>query len=214
MKRSDTNHICVITGDIKGFTAISARNRKVLLNETSGLLISWVENPVYARIFRGDSFQMLFKDFETALKRSVQLRCWFKKHSVPNEYTLDARMAIGTGGISFYGESVLESDGEAFHLSGRTFDSMAEGENLSIVTSDSRINNQLKIILNLAEVIMSDWTINQAEVIYLLLEGKTQQQMAEELKVGQSAVNNRIKLAKWKQIEMAMQYIVSLIETK
>lgn len=133
---------------------------------------------------------------------------------VSNETLLDARMVIGVGKISFYGKSVLDSDGEAFHLSGRAFDKLEEGENLSIVTPDISKNEQLKIILNLAEVIMSNWTLNQAEVIYLLLEGRTQQQMAKELKIGQSAVNNRIKLAKWKQIEKMMRYVVSLIEAK
>jgi hypothetical protein len=204
---------CVITGDIIGFTAIPTVKRKKLLTESSELLSSWVEDPAYARIFRGDSFQILFKDVETALKRAVQLRCWFKEHS-SNKFLLDARMVIGVGKISYYGKSVLDSDGEAFHLSGRTFDKLEEGENLSIVTANQSKNEQLKIILNLAEVIMSNWTINQAEVIYLLLEDKTQQQMAEELKIGQSAVNNRLKLAKWKQIEKMLSYIVSLIETK
>lgn len=46
------------------------------------------------------------------------------------------------------------------------------------------------------------------------MEGKTQQQMSEELHIGQSAVNNRIKLAKWKQIEKMIRYIESLIETE
>lgn len=208
------NSNCVITGDIIGFTAIAAVKRKKLLSESSGLISSWVGDPAHARIFRGDSFQMLFKDIRTALKRAVQLRCWFKKHSSPNESLLDARMVIGVGKISYYGKSVLDSDGEAFHLSRRAFDDLEDGENLSIVTSDRSKNEQLKIILNLAEVIMSNWTLNQAEVIYLLLEGRTQQQMAEELKIGQSAINNRIKLAKWKQIEKMVRYVESLIETK
>lgn len=214
MEKLNSNKNCVITGDIIGFTALSAVKRKKLLNESTELISSWVAEPSQARIFRGDSFQMLFKDIGMALKRAVQLRCWFKKHSSANETLLDARMVIGVGKISFYGKSVLDSDGEAFHLSGRAFDKLEEGENLSIVTPDISKNEQLKIILNLAEVIMSNWTLNQAEVIYLLLEGRTQQQMAKELKIGQSAVNNRIKLAKWKQIEKMMRYVVSLIETK
>jgi DNA-binding CsgD family transcriptional regulator len=106
---------------------------------------------------------------------------------------------------------VLDSDGEAFHLSGRTFDKLEEDENLKIITSDLQKNEQLQVILNLAEVIIGNWTVNQAEVIYFLLDGKTQQQMADQLNVGQSAINNWIKLAKWKQIEKMNHYIASLV---
>ena len=165
----------------------------------------------YASIFRGDSFQLLFKDMGTALQRSIQLRCWFKKHSEWASTMLDARMVIGAGKISYYGKSVLDSDGEAFHLSGRAFDKLEEDENLKIITSDLEKNEQLQVILNLAEVIIGNWTVNQAEVIYLLIDGKTQQQMADQLNVGQSAINNRIKLAKWKQIEKMNHYIAFLV---
>lgn len=202
----------VVTGDIIGFTAIPATKRKKLLADSSALLISWTGDPAYASIFRGDSFQLLFKDISTALRHSIQLRCWFKKHSEWASTMLDARMVIGTGKISYYGKSVLDSDGEAFHLSGRAFDKLEEDENLKIITSDHKKNEQLHVILSLAEFIMGNWTVNQAEVIYLLLEGKTQQQMADELNIGQSAVNNRIKLAKWKQIEKMSRYIETLIQ--
>ena len=208
------NRNCVITGDIIGFTTIAGAKRKRLLSDTSELLSSWVGNPAHARIFRGDSFQMLFMDIKMALERAIQLRCWFKKHSSSSKILLDARMVIGVGKISYYGKSVLDSDGEAFHLSGRAFDDLEVGENLNIITADQIKNEQLKVIFSLAELIMSNWTINQAEVIFLLLEGRTQQEMAEELKIGQSAVNNRIKLAKWKEIEKMIRYVESLIETE
>ncbi len=204
----------VITGDVIGFTSVPPGKRKKLMSTTNECIACWVEKPGYARIFRGDSFQMLFENTEEALKRSIQLRCWFKKNSSGLKNTLDAKMAIGIGGISYHGKTVLDSDGEAFHLSGRTFDAMEEDENLAILTSDKVKNEQLKVILNLADIIISDWTLNQAAVIYLLLEGKTQQQMAGELKIAQSAINNRIKLSKWKEIEKTIQYIAALIDQK
>ena len=206
------NRNYVITGDIIGFTNITVSKRKKLLAESAKLFSSWVEDPAHARIFRGDSFQILFRETGIALKRAIQLRCWFKKHSPSSKILLDARMVIGVGKISYYGKSVLDSDGEAFHLSGRAFDDLEEGENLNIITADQIKNEQLKVIFSLAELIMSNWTINQAEVIFLLLEGRTQQEMAEELKIGQSAVNNRIKLAKWKEIEKMIRYVDYLIE--
>ena len=80
----------VITGDIIGFTAIPAKKRTKLLADSSALLISWTGGAAYASIFRGDSFQLFFKDMGTALQRSIQLRCWFKKHSEWATKMLDA----------------------------------------------------------------------------------------------------------------------------
>jgi hypothetical protein len=125
---------------------------------------------------------------------------------------LDARMAIGVGQVAYHGKSVLDSDGEAFHISGRSFDVLDADEYIKIVTPDAVLNDQLNVICKLMDIIISGWTSNQAEVIFLVLEEKTQQQIADELQVAQSAINNRIKLAKWKEIEKAVRYISALIE--
>ncbi|HYK76184.1 MAG TPA: hypothetical protein VEV16_04345 [Daejeonella sp.] len=201
----------VVTGDITGFTAITANKRAKLITSTDKLISSWVEQAGRAKIFRGDSFQMLFQDITEACLRCIQLRCWLKQY--PNSKKgLDARMAVGFGEISYKGKSVLVSDGEAFHLSGRAFDDMQDDEFLRMVTPDGKKNEQLKIILRLMDILISGWTPGQAEVIYLLIENKTQQQIAGELNVTQSAVNNRIKLTKWKDIEKTIHYIASVIE--
>lgn len=201
----------VLTGDITGFTKVPPGKREQLIKSIHDLISRWV-NPKYAQIFRGDSFQILFNEAPEALRRSIQLRCWFKKNTVSDKVMLDARMAIGVGQISYYGESVLDSDGEAFHLSGRAFDAMEKDEFLRIVTPDEVLNEQLNVICRLMNVVISGWTRSQAEVIFLVLENKTQQQMADELKVVQSAINNRLRLAKWKEIEKTIRYISALLE--
>ena len=201
----------VITGDISGFTKVDSRNREILVNSTRELMTSWAGSRD-ARLFRGDSFQMLFHDASEGLKRCIQLRCWLKKNRLLADVTLDARMAVGVGEIAFFGESVLDSDGEAFHISGRTFDAMEGDEFFKVITAHPELNNQLAVICNLLDLIISGWTRNQAEVIYLALEGKTQQQMADELNIVQSAINNRLKLAHWKQIEKTIHYISALIQ--
>lgn len=200
----------VLTGDIVGFTKISSPKREKLIQSLPDLFKLWVA-PEFAQVFRGDSFQLLFKNPQEGLRRTLQLRCWFKKNTI-TDYILDARMAIGVGEISYYGDTVLDSDGEAFHISGRAFDAMEDGEFIKVVTADQAMNEQLNIICRLMDVIISGWTPSQAEVIFLALENKTQQQMADQLNVGQSAINNRLKLAKWKEIERTIRYISALLE--
>ncbi|MDB5152320.1 MAG: hypothetical protein JWR54_1071 [Mucilaginibacter sp.] len=204
----------VITGDVTNFTSIATDKREALIVKTSRLIKSWVSKPEYAEIFRGDSFQLLFDHINETLKRSIQLRCWFKQHIEEKQKDpLDARISIGFGKIDYFGKSVLDADGEAFHLSGRAFDDMKNVQDyFQVSTNNNKLNEQLRVILNLANIIISQWTKNQAEVIFLRLEGKTQQEMADELKIAQSAVNNRLKLARWKEIDKTMRYIASLIQ--
>ena len=204
----------VVTGDIANSTSITADKRAELIERVSALIKSWVTKPECAEIFRGDSFQLLFNDVAEALKRSIQIRCWLKSYQDGAENAdLDARLSIGIGDVAYFGKSVLDADGEAFHLSGRAFDEIKTTQNYFLVsTTDPKLNEQLYIILNLANIIISQWTKNQAEVIFLLLEGKTQQEMADELKIAQSAVNNRIKLSRWKEIDKTMRYIASLTQ--
>lgn len=200
----------IITGDITGFTKVPSDKRENLINSIRTLITSWVD-PKDAQIFRGDSFQILFTDTKDALKRAIQLRCCLKQQVISGSLKLDARMAIGVGQIAYYGNTVLDSDGQAFHLSGRAFDLMEEDEFLKIVTPDDELNEQLNVICRLMDALINGWTSSQAEVIFFVLENHTQQQMADHLKVGQSAINNRLRLAKWKEIERTIRYISTLL---
>jgi hypothetical protein len=201
----------VITGDIVNFTSLDASDREILVKDSKDFLQTLNPQKGGAEFFRGDSFQLLLNNIRDALYKSIQIRCWFKKGSWSNEADLlDARIAIGVGEISYFGESVLDSDGEAFHLSGRAFDKM-ETSLFKIVVPDEKTNNQLDILAELLNVIIADWSKPQAEVVFMLIEEKTQQQIALELGVSQSAVNKRIKLSKWKEIERAINYISVLI---
>ncbi len=204
--------MAVLTGDITNFTKLSVLQREDLINRTKEIFNTWVEKPGYAEMFRGDSFQLLSSNLEDALFYILKIRCWFKKQfNNKSKPLLDARVCIGIGEISYINKNVLEADGEAFHLSGRNFDLMTEDDFLTIITPDEKLNQQLKIIGDLLDMIIKDWTVSQAEVLFLVLQHKTQQQIADELKLGQSAINNRIKLSRWKEIEKAMNYIKTII---
>ncbi|MGV8878917.1 MAG: helix-turn-helix transcriptional regulator [Sphingobacteriaceae bacterium] len=204
----------VLTGDIAGFTTIPPDKRVIIIKDLKKILNSWVAQPGYAEIFRGDSFQLLFKDIAEALKRAIQLRCWLKsQHAKKNKTLLDAKIAIGIGDIAYFSERILDADGEAFHLSGRTFDVM-KAPGLKIMTADETLNKQLDIILSLLDAIISTLTTGQAEVLFMLMENKTQTDIATELNIAQSAVNNRIKLAQWKNIDKTLQYLTSLLSNK
>ena len=206
------NEHAVITGDIINFTQLDKRSRQTLIKDAKKLMKSWVKKPEDAEVFRGDSYQLILDDVNDALSRSIQLICWFKKQKdYQNTLPLSTRISVGIGKIAYAGKSVLDSDGEAFHLSGRSFDKMGDGELLTINTTDEAVNKQIEIILVFVNQIVNQWNTNQAEVIYLLKEGYTQQNMANKLGIMQGAVNNRLKAAKWKEVDKGITYISKLI---
>ena len=205
----------VITGDIINFTRLSPEKRQSLIEDSEKLLKSWIKKSADAEIYRGDSFQVLFEDVKESLNRSIQLICWFKLHSdKDNKVNLGTRISIGIGAVSYRGKNVLNSDGEAFHLSGRSFDQMKSGELLAIKTNNEKDNRAIQVILNFVNKLIKEWTLAQAEVILLLVEGKTQQEIADELSLSQPSVNSRIKLSNWKDIEIALNYISELTQSK
>jgi len=203
----------VLTGDIINFTKLPPGERKVLIENTEALLKSWVKEKENVEIFRGDSYQILFKDVSESVKRSIQLVCWFKMHSKEdNTVEIGTRISLGIGEVSYYGETVLKSDGEAFHLSGRNFDQMKDGEYIIINTRDQDKNTGIGILLNFINKYISKWTKGQAEVIFLLLEGNTQQEIAKALSLSQPSVNSRLRSAGWREFEPTIKYIADIIK--
>ena len=91
----------VLTGDIINFTQLPNKERLKLINETERLLKSWASQPNDAEVFRGDSFQLIIGDVAAAIKKSIQLICWFKKHAdEKNKIYLGSRISVGIGAIA------------------------------------------------------------------------------------------------------------------
>jgi len=203
----------VITGDITDFTSLDNERREELIGDTDDILKKWVQRPEDAAIFRGDSFQLVFEELELAVMRSLQLICWFKKQASNSSPNLNARLAVGIGKLAFKGKTVLDSDGEAFHLSGRNFDQMESGELLRIATESAERNEQLAVLLMFMNLVINDWTPSQAEVIYWVLEDQnaTQKNIAHRLNIFQSNIAKKLKIAHWKEIEKAAKYIAKIL---
>jgi hypothetical protein len=202
----------VITGDITDFTTLDNERREELIGDTDEHIRRWVARPEDAAIFRGDSFQLLFDDLELAVIRSVQLICWFRKQA--NGTGLSTRISLGIGGLAFKGKTVLDSDGEAFHLSGRNFDELEAGELLRITTGNAEQTEQFRVLLLFMNLVMNDWTTHQAEVIYWVLADRqaTQENIAGRLNIFQSNIAKRLKIAHWKEMDKAIKYITKELQ--
>lgn len=204
----------VITGDIVEFTRLDNERREELIGDTDDHIKRWVARPEDAAIFRGDSFQLIFEDLNLAVVRSVQLICWFKKQAGAAYPNLSTRLSLGVGGLAFKGKTVLDSDGEAFHFSGRNFDELEAGELLRITTGDTAQDEQLHVLLLFMNLVMREWTPHQAEVIYWVLEDQnaTQKNIAKRLNIFQSNIAKRLQIAHWKEMDKAIKFITAQLQ--
>jgi hypothetical protein len=217
----------VVTGDIKNFTRLPNDRRSKLVVETEQLMKTMVKNTRDAQVFRGDSYQLITEDITQVLKKCIQLICWFKLNSdsfslagkTPKtdvSVQLGTRLSIGIGEIAYEGKNVLDSDGEAFHLSGRMFDQLNKDDIIKLTTTDKKNNEVFEMLLMFMNSIIRSWTRTQAETIFLLLEkdDNTQEQIAKKLKMTQPAIAFSLRAARWKEVEKGINYIGKELENQ
>jgi len=192
--------IAIITGDI-----INSEEHKasewidILKKEFS----KWGETPVDWEIYRGDEFQLKIAP-KRALWAAFQIKAVIK--SIKD---LDVRMAIGVGTEDFKGSSVSESNGTAYKRSGRTFETLKDEKlNLAIATGNKKEDQNLNLMIKLALNFMDEWTSVSAEIIAIALSSPktSQQDIAEQLSIQQSAVSQRQKRARLDLVEELLSY--------
>ncbi|GAB5472742.1 MAG: hypothetical protein Mars2KO_08410 [Maribacter sp.] len=182
--------IAILTGDIINSEGHKASEWIDVLKKK---LSEWGQHPSDWEIYRGDEFQVRIAP-EEALRAGIQLKALIK--SMKN---LDVRMAIGLGSEDFKGIRVSESNGTAYQRSGRTFENLkADKRSLAITSGNDKKDRMLNLMLKLALDFMDEWTSVSAELVAIALENPdlSQQEIAQQLHIQQSAVSQRQKRAR------------------
>src|SRR5690606_40736337 len=112
-------------------------------------------------------------------------------------------MAIGVGEKTFEGNTITESNGNAFQFSGETLEALKkEKTNLKIKTANDWLNEELNLYFKLALISMDNWTANSAETVKVALENQSalQTDMAKTFGISQDAVSKRLKRAYFNEI--------------
>ena len=198
----------VLTGDIVNSTRLKKVTEKKLLKILKAALAKY-----QFEFYRGDSFQVYVKNPIEALQTA--LLCRTAAISVSKNETInlsDVRISIGIGTVTMQVKTLGTAKGEAFILSGRAFDEMTGTDTrLVIATANSLANAGLQIIADYLNAILKVMTGKQAEVIFELLQGKTQQQVAELLKKSKSTVHQHVTAGRWTEIEKLLQQYENII---
>lgn len=181
----------VITGDIIKSRAV--KNQSIWLNELKSALKTLSLDASQYEIYRGDSFQLEYLEYPKSFEAAVYIKACIKTIK-----GLDVRLSIGIGNKTYSGNSVSESNGEAFQFSGETFETLKkEKQNLKIRTSSNQLNDELNLYFKLALIAMDRWTVNSAEIVKLSLEHPNliQSELAKLINISQDAVSKRQKRA-------------------
>lgn len=213
----------VISADIIGYTKLNEEQQNVVLIEIKKLFDS-IEGmrdnlgPNF-RIYRGDAIQVEIKNPKEALKIGLLLKAAVTQITFETNYfkrmrpVIDVRIAIGLGSINNRRELVDESMGTAYSHSGRTLDEMRKAKSIFTLKSDNpKLDAELNVAFKLLDTILLSWNITSAELMYWLLMGMTEIEIAEKLKISQSAVNQRKKRAGWYGIEALLERYEILID--
>jgi hypothetical protein len=117
----------VITGDIVDSTLVPIEFRHIVIDIMNNVVVDFKPLvKVDYEIYRGDSFQVVVDDITHALEVAIAIRSALRSITIEGQDTLDARLSVGIGEISFLSDSILTSDGEAFRYSGREFDALGK----------------------------------------------------------------------------------------
>lgn len=218
--------IAVLTADLIDSTLYDEEVLKKVLDTLSSefdhITREYKKNEVRFNIYRGDSFQGIIKDPANALLISLQIkaavnRIHLKKTRKSRTYSkiADFKIAIGIGSMDLERKAIAESNGQAFQFSGRSLDEMKnENRKTRLKTPEVEVDDEFNTSFYLMDTITDKWSTAAAEVVYYLLKGLKEREIAEELKITQSAVNQRKKASGWEAITTLLsryQHVISLI---
>jgi hypothetical protein len=200
----------VLTADIVNSTKLDAAMEKELLKELERIL-----KPYKYEFYRGDSFQAYMKEPEKSLEVALLCRTAAISMTAGEGDTLvsDLRISIGIGSVKSPVKTLGTAKGEAFLLSGRSLDHIQGTEKrVLMATGNDLIDVGLQVIGDYLDAIYKRMTAKQAEVIYSLLKGITQQQLAEDLGKSRSTISQLASTAGWSEIGKLLRQYEYLIK--
>lgn len=164
-------------------------NPNTWLYKLKQLFLSFGESPTHWEIFGGNAFLLKIKYPEEAVFIGMIIKAIFRQVS-----DLDVAIDIGIGAEDEAGKTLRTSTGSAFQLS--QWDNQENNfkkAHFRVHLQNEELVETLNLLLEIASVNMDSWSVAEAEVVELclLFPEKNQQEIAEWLRIKQSAVSQR-----------------------
>lgn len=198
----------VLTGDIVNSTRLIPEKEKEIFERLRNALL---KGYLY-EFYRGDSFQIYVEKPEEALSLALACRALAIQFADRTTMDFDMRISIGIGEVSLPLQNLGTAKGTAFLLSGREFDTLKEkGRRLIMVCGDHKADIGFEVMSDYLDSIFKKMTAKQADVVYELLQGVTQQQLAITLDKSKSTISQLASDGQWPEIERLLQQYKLLI---
>ena len=216
-----------ISADIISSTSLEVEQRLYLEDRLVHLLSEvrkkFRQDGFYGRLIKGDYIECALKRTKNALRIALLVKAYIKSLDVSdgkdrsdlNKFKIHGvRIAIGIGELNIFDPKKGILDGEAIYFSGRAIEGMSTYGKERIVIKNSlffKSNREdwdkcLNPVCGLLDVLFSKMTRLQSEIVYYKLLGKTEIEIKDILKKGQSTINQHSTAAGWNAIENAIRF--------
>jgi len=218
--------IGVLTGDVIGSSHVRPNQRSRFarllkqalgnrsLRDVSGRRLG------QSQVFRGDSFQLSVLAPQYSLATACHIICFLKHAGPPLGLSQGARIAIGIGPLEqsvpkrkqAAASTVGLVDGAAYRSSGQLLDQMkASRRQIAVETPWEHINQELAVECRLLDTIIEGWSPSQAAALIGALGRRTQEEIADQERISQSAVAQRLQRAHASALNATLKRFEDLI---
>lgn len=207
--------LAVISGDIVDSTKLTSEQFEMLLGQIKNIQkCITIANLLNAHsIERGDEFQSVVHDIENALRYTILYRIGIK--SLGKEF--DSRISLAIASNADLRESVSESMGEAFILSGRGLKSL-KSDRLCFSSDEFELTEYFYLLFKYLDRQLTELTSRQCEVMFPMLltnEALSINELGEQLGISAPTTSKSLKASGWSLInELNSLFINQVIGIK
>ena len=184
----------VITADIVNSQGLSEIDYQDLMKVLAEHLTQLSEEiGAVFHIFRGDSFQIVFKQQNTLFLHAIKLRLFFLKQG------LDVKLSLACGDIKVTANDLATATGEALISAGRGLDAI-KNERLLY---NGIVNECFLLNIKFIDLLLSKLSIKQAHALLLYLQQNRPEhaQLAIQLQTSRANVTKLLNLAHYTLID-------------
>lgn len=162
----------------------------------------------WGRLVKGDTIECCLQNPNLALRLALLLKCRIKAWAGELNCSsalqnLGIRFSIGVGNMRIVDPQIDIMDGEAIYIAGRNLNKlsgMSYTSAFGFVADDRNLTELINISISLLDDLINSMSAKQSAVIYHLLLGRNQTEIAKLLFISQSSVNSRAQKAGWRLI--------------
>ncbi|MBN2699269.1 MAG: winged helix-turn-helix transcriptional regulator [Bacteroidales bacterium] len=171
-----------------------------------------IEDKFEYEIIRMDEFLAKTSNPGTVISRIMMLMSAYRSISGAElGIKTELIVSVGIGPVEYMQHQLRESDGSAFRLAINGLNRLKRSQRIIISTEDENITDEFKVTCGFMDILIREWSDEQAEALFLKLTGNNQVQISEKLGISQPAVNRRLKAAHSDTTERFIKRTVRLL---